>query len=134
MESLNLKVGETVWCLLYGKGVVGDIGTSNEDYPVRVDHAEGGSDYYTVDGKHVDDGARMLYFSEPKIDALTERPMPRKVVRYFNLYAGTGSLVGKIVVGMQNDSVEAAEESAKNSGRVAVGRARLEAVEGVFEV
>ena len=69
----QFKVGDKVWCLVFGEGLV--VATQTQAaYPIRVkfgSYVEG----YTTDGKLFEAAKnRTLYFSEPKIDAATERP------------------------------------------------------------
>lgn len=65
------KIGQTVWCLMNGKGVVNNI-LDNEQYCVEVlfnTEQPDDTSYYTMDGKYYEQGNRTLYFSEPKIIA-----------------------------------------------------------------
>lgn len=69
----QFKVGDKVWCSVFGEGLV--VATRTQDaYPVRVkfgSYVEG----YTTDGKLFTSAKnRTLFFSEPKIEAATERP------------------------------------------------------------
>lgn len=71
------KVGQTVWCLLYGKGVV--ISVKNEPevaFPVAVefDKELRKCESYTSDGRYYTDSDRVLFFSKPKIEAETKPP------------------------------------------------------------
>lgn len=71
-ESL-FKVGQTVYCLLFGKGEVTEVQDENySDYPVTVSYkdADGyiSQQSYTAKGKYYCNANRILYFSEPKID------------------------------------------------------------------
>ena len=72
---IDWEVGQEVFCLLRGKGVVCAI--LNEDtYKVEVEF-EDTVDKYTVDGRLYEDyKARTLFFSEPKIEA--EKFPPKK--------------------------------------------------------
>ena len=70
------RVGDVVWCLVYGKGVITKILGLPYYYtfPVEVDFESVGNTWYTLDGK-MDEGAqRTLFFSEPKIEASVTRP------------------------------------------------------------
>lgn len=85
----KFKIGDVVWCLIYGKGKVTQKypNQNYEDtYPLGV---EFGDDcvptWYTLDGKFSEAGNRTLFFSEPKIEASVKRPF-------------TPTLVGKTVV------------------------------------
>ena len=72
----EFRVGDVVWCLHYGKGVV-----SNTESFIEVDYGWT-AELYTPEGVHVatqetmPDGysLRTLYFSEPKIEASVTRP------------------------------------------------------------
>lgn len=72
----EFRVGDVVWCLHYGKGVV-----SNTESFIEVDYGWT-AELYTPEGVHVDiqetmpDGysLRTLFFSEPKIEASVTRP------------------------------------------------------------
>ena len=68
MNNYNFKVGQTVWCLLYGKGKV--VKVDNTDaYPITVEFDNVGCQCYTYDGKYHVYYTRTLFFSEPKIEA-----------------------------------------------------------------
>ena len=45
------KVGQKVWCAMFGEGVVTKIFTSNTHYPVEVGFGDSAPEYYTLDGK-----------------------------------------------------------------------------------
>ena len=83
----EFRVGDVVWCLHYGKGVV-----SNTESFIEVDYGWT-AELYTPEGVHVatqetmPDGysLRTLFFSEPKVEASVTRPF-------------TPMLVGKRVV------------------------------------
>ena len=72
----EFRVGDVVWCLHYGKGVV-----SNTESFIEVDYGWT-AELYTPEGVHVatqeimPDGysLRTLFFSEPKIEASVTRP------------------------------------------------------------
>ena len=69
MNNCNFKVGQTVWCLIYGEGTIVDIGDNPHDTPVLVHFNSGYVNGYTLDG-YMDVGVnRALFFSEPKIEA-----------------------------------------------------------------
>lgn len=71
------KVGQTVWCLLYGEGVVISVKDESEvAFPVAVkfDKELRKCASYTSDGRYYTDSERVLFFSEPKIEAETEPP------------------------------------------------------------
>ena len=72
----EFRVGDVVWCLHYGKGVV-----SNTESFIEVDYGWT-AELYTPEGVHVATQERMpdgyslrtLFFSEPKIEASVTRP------------------------------------------------------------
>ena len=88
----EFRVGDVVWCLHYGKGVV-----SNTESFIEVDYGWT-AELYTPEGVHVATQERMpdgyslraLFFSEPKIEASVTRPFvptlvgKRVVVQYDN--------------------------------------------------
>lgn len=74
-SQINWQVGQEVFCLLRGKGVVVRAGDDDgAPYVVGVDFGYT-FDNYTIDGKIYDDHkGRVLFFSEPKIIAETMPP------------------------------------------------------------
>ena len=69
MNNCNFKVGQTVWCLIYGEGTIVDIGDNPHDTPVLVHFNSGYVNGYTLDGYMGVGVNRALFFSEPKIEA-----------------------------------------------------------------
>ena len=68
-KPIPWEVGQEVWDVRYGKGVV-DTLAALEDYPVGVVFQDGKCASYTKDGKNrYEDKCRSLFFSEPKIEA-----------------------------------------------------------------
>lgn len=65
------KVGQTVWCLIFGKGEVREIEDEDDNpYPIYVVfESDGGGRSFTKEGKYYKGHNRTLYFSEPKIEA-----------------------------------------------------------------
>lgn len=76
-SQIDWQVGQEVFCLLRGKGVVECVGENDgTPYVVGVDFGYT-FDNYTIDGKIMDDHkGRVLFFSEPKIEA--EKFPPKK--------------------------------------------------------
>lgn len=75
-QEIKWEVGQEVFCLLRGKGVVCSILSKDVPYPVEVEF-EDTFDRYTIDGRMYDDHKnRVLFFSEPKIEA--EKFPPKK--------------------------------------------------------
>lgn len=72
----EFRLGDTVWCLIYGKGEVYSIMNNLQDctYPMEVIFENGDGNWYTLDGKLDEAGNRTLFFSEPKIEASVTRP------------------------------------------------------------
>lgn len=68
-KPIPWQVGQVVWDVRYGKGVV-DTLAALKDYPVGVEFHDGKCASYTQDGKNrYEDKYRSLFFSEPKIEA-----------------------------------------------------------------
>lgn len=94
----TFKVGDVVWCILHGKGEVTFV--SEEDYyPVQIKFINGDHVWYTTDGRYSEEFQRTVFFSEPKIEALTTRPFTptlvgKKIV--VTVYNGS-SFVGEVV-------------------------------------
>lgn len=89
MNKENLfKVGDVVYDVLYGKGKVISIhGNCIVGYPIQVKFSKEVMDAlseevldFTQDGKLNTIANRTLFFSEPKIEALTERPFVSTLV------------------------------------------------------
>ena len=72
----EFRLGDPVWCLIYGKGEVYSIMNNLQDrtYPMEVIFENGDGNWYTLDGKLDEAGNRTLFFSEPKIEASVTRP------------------------------------------------------------
>ena len=68
MNNCMFNVGQTVWCLLYGKGKVVQV-ESQDAYPITVEFDNADNQRYTYDGKYHVYCPRTLFFSEPKIEA-----------------------------------------------------------------
>jgi hypothetical protein len=93
MSESIFKVGQTVYCLVFGRGkVVGIDENCSHSYPVAVNFEIPGidsHDFYTFDGKLRKAGRRTLYFSEPKIIAdelpkFEQKFIGKKIVVFFN--------------------------------------------------
>lgn len=81
----TFMVGDTVWCVVHGQGVVQDIGRRCLIYPINVKLANGSVSSYTLDGKLYTHSNRTLFFSKPEVKG--------DVVRKF-----VSTLIGKTVV------------------------------------
>lgn len=74
-KAIPWEVGQVVWDVVEGKGVVTRVGCDIALFPVKVEFDDGDYDYYTAEGKSEEtDKIRRLYFSEPKIIAETMPP------------------------------------------------------------
>ena len=67
----DFRVGQTVWCVIFGKGVVSDIEQDTDySYPVKVRFADGIEQEYMLTGEMFKSSKnRSLFFSEPKVIA-----------------------------------------------------------------
>ena len=68
-QPTDFKVGDKVYCLLYGPGVVEDINlpvVGNYEVSVKFEN-DVGSGAYTKDGKFYSDSLRVLFFSKPDV-------------------------------------------------------------------
>lgn len=80
-QNTKFKVGQTVWCLLYGKGKVVVIDNNDPTYSVYVQFEESGELlWYTHDGKYITLANRTLFHSEPQVIAATEPVFEPKLV------------------------------------------------------
>ena len=69
------KVNQTVWCAIYGEGVVAKIYQEDEEsYPVRVKFNNSLSNTYTSDGKHFSGGNVVLFPYPVEIVKATTKP------------------------------------------------------------
>lgn len=73
------EVGQTVWDVRRGRGVVDRINLRIGNRPVRVRFDGSGFSFYTTCGKSSEsDLYRSLYFSEPSVSGDTSPPFKRK--------------------------------------------------------
>lgn len=72
LKQDEFQVGDTVWCVAYGKGKVTTI--DDDVYCIGVESSGSGVIYYTKDGRLSTGGNRSLFFSEPKVEAAVTRP------------------------------------------------------------
>ena len=79
MTADEFKVGDKVYCAMFGEGRVIAIGTGYESYPIHVEFSSDTEDY-TYDGRLYTYANRTLFFSEPKIEASVTRPFVSKLV------------------------------------------------------
>ena len=81
------KVGQKVWCLLYGEGRVDEVTRCKTTFPVSVEfHNHRG--HYTSDGRITVSGNRVLFFSKPNITAETEPPFEPTMIGRLILIGG----------------------------------------------
>lgn len=119
----DVKVGDRVWSVLCGWGVVVDIDTSH--YPVDVNFDAGSCDCFTFEGKQeIRDTSPALFWDEIKI---VPPPRPkRKVTKtlegWINLYPG-GSTSGNL------HPTESVADQKADPGRIACVH-----VTGTYEV
>ena len=74
----EFRVGDIVWDLTYGKGMVVDL--DDDDTPVEVAFEIGHNDWFSQDGKLEPSLNRTLFFSEPKVVASVTRPFAPTLV------------------------------------------------------
>lgn len=74
MNDLFIE-GDTVWCLILGKGTVKRIEQDGE-YPVVVELASGSTQNYTLCGCLRSWYNRSLFFSEPKVEVVHDKYRP----------------------------------------------------------
>lgn len=119
----QFKVGDKVWCLMFGEGVVVSVANDGRDYPVMV-RVGCQSHTYSQSGVLLNGGKRSLFFSEPKVEAATERPF-------------ISTLIGKcVVVNSKECGLRAGIVFEKTSDEIRVGaitwdKARLNSVHEV---
>lgn len=77
-QEIKWEVGQEVWDVRYGKGIVDTLRAIPCQYPIGVVFADGGTASYTSKGlNRCTDVYRSLFFSEPKIEA--EKFPPKKL-------------------------------------------------------
>lgn len=93
----DFKVGDDVWCILYGKGKVQAV-KEQYTYPVLVKFEAGHETWYTHAGKLDHGGNRILFFSEPKIEASVKRPfVPTLLGKTVVVETPLGDACGKVL-------------------------------------
>lgn len=97
----DFKVGDIVYCVMYGRGVVEEVCNSADMLGVAVSFDKGDFNWYTKDGRYNIELNRTLFFSEPKIEASVTRPF-------------VPTLVGKRVVLRYKDGSYFAEHAVLN--------------------
>lgn len=79
MTADEFKVGDKVYCAIFGEGEVFAIWTEYRYNPIRIKFPSGAQDY-THDGRLSTDANRTLFFSEPKVEGSVKRPFVSKLV------------------------------------------------------
>lgn len=75
----EFKVGDKVYCAIFGEGEVVAIGTGYESSPIHVEFSSDTQDY-THDGRLSTYANRTLFLSEPKVEGSVKRPFVSKLV------------------------------------------------------
>ena len=103
----EFRVGDRVWCLIYGKGEVSGLMGNPEGYayPVEVCFENGDGNWYTLDGKLDEVGNRTLFFSEPKVEASVTRPFVPTLVGKRVVVLGYACYPQVLVVTWENVSI-----------------------------
>lgn len=126
----NAKVGDNVFCLIYGRGIIENISIDDTKLPILVKfrNQEGRGVVkciYTIEGKNAVRGAYpMLYWGEPKIIA-PERPktlVEKTLIRYTNVYEHQ---LGSLFVD-KNKCIENAGSGAIYSGAEVIIKYQIE--------
>lgn len=94
----EFKVGDIVYCVMYGRGVVEEVCSSDDMLVVAVSFDKGYFIWYTKDGRYNIKLNRTLFFSEPKIEASVVRPLCEPSGQASCPSAFVPTLVGKMVV------------------------------------
>lgn len=87
----NAKVGDKVYCLKHGKGIIINIGSiQSHNYPLGVKFDYNSTYSYTLDGKSLTaDKNPILYWSKPEIIApeAPKRMVIKTISRWINIYS-----------------------------------------------
>ena len=67
------KVGQKVWCVMFGEGVVARILTPDNDFQVVVDF-DGKQEHYTLDGKYCSWSLQVLFSYPVEITKKVTKP------------------------------------------------------------
>ena len=135
-KAYEFKVGDQVWCLHYGKGVV-----SNTESFIEVDYGWT-AELYTPEGVHVATqeimpegySVRTLFFSEPKIKASVVRPLCEPSGQASCPSAFVPTLVGKTVMlhtkscGIHNGEITSETQDALVVNYVMWNKSGIEAI------
>ena len=79
MKKSLFKVGQTVYCLIFGEGKVVGI-ADEEENGITVELLGGGRASYTQEGEYYGGYNRVLFFSKPEVIAETEPPFEPTLV------------------------------------------------------
>jgi hypothetical protein len=92
MNKEIFKVGDSVYCIICGWGVVSTIDKSG-DFPVRVDFKDESNIGYTTDGRYYANAKRTLSFTEYILENFSqERPIVLPEVGELCLVRNNGGL------------------------------------------
>lgn len=74
--KINWYVGQQVYCLVYGEGVVDDVFESSGEYPILAKFSNNALCRYTNDGRIFKGRNVCLYHSKPEITVPKWQPKP----------------------------------------------------------
>lgn len=122
----NFKVGQTVYCVLFGEGVVSSINLEDL-YPIEVEFGVENYRYYTEEGSYIYEAGRTLFFTNPEIQGATEpvfEPQLKEGDKIVSLYKGE-SVIKEVVEEDETVSV------VKEPGEKSVGEYFKKGMEGL---
>lgn len=68
------KVGQKVWCVMFGEGVVTSVLPEGAKYPVEVNFGGGVYDHYTIDGRYTPNATQTLFLYPVEIIKKVVKP------------------------------------------------------------
>lgn len=98
----EFKIGDVVWCAMYGRGIVEEACNTKDMLGVGVSFDSGEFNWYTKDGKYNTNLSRTLFFSEPKIEASVTRPFVPTLVGKTVMVREYGCYLQSFVVEWEN--------------------------------
>lgn len=78
MEKKYFKVGQKVWCAIYGEGVVKNI-KYTENYPIEVELKYGKFCLYTEDGKYFENNNTNVVLSTTPLPPIINEPIEDRI-------------------------------------------------------